>query len=141
MPLYAGGAHRRPAGQHRWPAALELFTGLGSTAEGSGLGCTIEYQSTCHDRIDSIDIDLSIRFPAIYGDPPIAHATSHPPIPPIQLLSPSPPPSPPYLTPSPPTPPPPAVDPKPPPPTPIFPAGSMILRAKEHLFSNVLHLQ
>ena len=28
---------------------------------------------TCHDRIDSIDIDLPIRFTAIYSDPPISH--------------------------------------------------------------------
>ena len=40
--------------------------------------------STCHDRIDSIDIDLSIRFPAIYGDPPISHLPS-PTLPPPTL--------------------------------------------------------
>ena len=35
------------------------------------MGANQEDTRTCHDRIDSIDIDLSIRFPAIYGDPPI----------------------------------------------------------------------
>ena len=39
---------------------------------------------TCHNRIDSIDIELSIRFPAVYGHPPISLPTS-----PTPLLPPS----------------------------------------------------
>ena len=41
--------------------------------------------NTCHDRIDSIDIDLSIRFPAIYGDPPSSHPPTLPTLPPSHL--------------------------------------------------------